>query len=75
MVDVPKDVQLESIEIDRWPKPGRPDPIPCGKARVLGEAARMIAESLQPILYLGAASSIPERLRQPDAFPGMQISP
>jgi acetolactate synthase I/II/III large subunit len=53
IVDVPKDVQLQSAEFEAWPEPSEPDsppPVPEADAR---RAARMIAESERPFLYFG----------------------
>jgi acetolactate synthase I/II/III large subunit len=51
LIDVPKDVQNQTIEFADWPAPGKPEaaPIPTGIER----AAEMINRSRRPILYLG----------------------
>lgn len=53
LIDVPKDVQLQEVEFERWPEPGIPDPAPQLDRSALDLAARMIEQSERPILYLG----------------------
>ena len=53
LIDVPKDVQLESIELPTWPEPGRKAPAPGPSLEPLGRAVDLIAGSRRPILYLG----------------------
>lgn len=53
LVDIPKDVQSETIEINTWPEPGRALPIAPATASLIAQAAAMINEAERPILYLG----------------------
>lgn len=53
LIDVPKDVQLQSIEFDQWPAPARPDPQPRFNTADIETAAAMINAAKRPILYLG----------------------
>ena len=53
LVDIPKDVQNERIEVSEWPEPGRPDPAPEADASAISDAAAMIDAAERPILYLG----------------------
>ncbi len=53
LVDIPKDVQSETIEINTWPEPGRALPIEPAAASLIEQAAAMINEAERPILYLG----------------------
>lgn len=53
LVDIPKDVQNERIEVSEWPEPGRRDPAPESDAEAVARAAAMINEAQRPILYLG----------------------
>ncbi|MDR1662297.1 MAG: acetolactate synthase large subunit, partial [Azoarcus sp.] len=53
LVDIPKDVQNECIEVDTWPEPGRRDPAPPADARAIAQAAALIDAARRPILYLG----------------------
>jgi acetolactate synthase-1/2/3 large subunit len=53
LVDIPKDVQNERIEVDEWPEPGRRDPVPAADAGAIGVAAALIGAARRPILYLG----------------------
>ncbi len=53
VVDIPKNVQTETIEVASWPEPGRritPGPPDAG---LIDEAARMIDRSKRPVLYAG----------------------
>ncbi len=53
LVDIPKDVQNERIEVSEWPEPGRPEAVPEADADAIERAAAMINEARRPILYLG----------------------
>ncbi len=53
LIDVPKDVQSETIEFDSWPEPGRADGAPAVDMDEVKRAAEMINEARRPILYLG----------------------
>ena len=67
VVDVPKDVQTEAVEIDHLPAPARPDPPPRFSASEIGRAAELINESKRPLLLVGAgviAAQASARLRR-----------
>jgi acetolactate synthase-1/2/3 large subunit len=51
LVDVPKDVQLATVEFTGWPAPGKADPMPLPTG--IQEAAEMINRAARPVLYLG----------------------
>ncbi len=53
LVDIPKDVQLQVIDIEEWPTPGRRQSPPEPDGWALSEAAAMINAAKRPILYLG----------------------
>jgi acetolactate synthase-1/2/3 large subunit len=53
LIDVPKDVQNESIEFEAWPEPSRVDPPTAASGEAIGRAAAMIAEAERPFLYFG----------------------
>jgi len=53
LVDVPKDVQNQLIEIDALPAPVVADPLPALDLGAIEEAARMIDSAERPVLYLG----------------------
>lgn len=53
LIDIPKDVQNQRIEVTEWPEPGRADPVPLPAADLIARAAAMINESKNPMLYLG----------------------
>ncbi len=52
-IDVPKDVQNETVEFDTWPEPGQPDAAPVADEAELQRAAAMINAARRPVLYLG----------------------
>src|SRR5262249_52403661 len=54
VVDVPKDVQNETIAVDRLPDPGRPDAPPALQHDALAAAATLIERAMRPILLVGA---------------------
>ncbi len=53
LVDIPKDVQTQRIEVKAWPEPGLPEPAPAFDEAAILDAVEMIAQAEQPILYLG----------------------
>ena len=55
LVDIPKDVQNERIEIgaDEWPEPGQRQAAPVANEDLIDQAAAMINAAQRPILYLG----------------------
>src|SRR5262245_16278422 len=54
LVDVPKDVQTELVDVTSFPDPGRADPPPLCLAGDLGHAAAMINAAQKPLLLIGA---------------------
>ena len=53
LIDIPKDVQIGTVEIDRWPEPGRADAPPPLDAAAIAKAAAMINAAERPVLYIG----------------------
>jgi acetolactate synthase-1/2/3 large subunit len=53
LVDIPKDVQTQAIEVAEWPAPGTREMPPAADAWALAEAAALINAARRPILYLG----------------------
>uniref|UniRef100_Q47FL3 Acetolactate synthase n=1 Tax=Dechloromonas aromatica (strain RCB) TaxID=159087 RepID=Q47FL3_DECAR len=53
LVDIPKDVQTQAIEIGEWPEPGRAQPITPTDPALIAQATAMINAAERPILYLG----------------------
>jgi acetolactate synthase-1/2/3 large subunit len=53
LIDIPKDVQTESIDVAAWPEPGTPAVPVRAQDEALERAARMIDNARRPILYLG----------------------
>ncbi len=56
LIDVPKDVQLQSIDVAAWPEPGEPEPLPELDPTAIARAAAMIDAAARPILYLGGGA-------------------
>jgi acetolactate synthase-1/2/3 large subunit len=54
VVDVPKDVQSETIHVDRLPDPGRPDSPPVLRDDAIAAVGRLIDQAMRPILLVGA---------------------
>ena len=53
LVDIPKDVQTQRIEVKEWPEPGQPLPAPAFDEASVRKAVEMIEQAEKPILYLG----------------------
>ncbi|MFW5798257.1 MAG: acetolactate synthase large subunit [Planctomycetota bacterium] len=53
LIDVPKDVQAQEVELDELPEPGRPDVPPEVDHDAVTRAAEMIDRAERPVLYLG----------------------
>ena len=53
LIDIPKDVQSQAIEISALPEPGRTRPAPKADQNLIAQAAALINASERPILYLG----------------------
>lgn len=53
LIDIPKDVQNQLVEVSEWPEPGRADVVPLPDQAAIQVAAAMINEARKPILYLG----------------------
>ncbi|MDD2744420.1 MAG: acetolactate synthase large subunit [Rhodocyclaceae bacterium] len=53
LVDIPKDVQAQAIEISAWPAPGLALPAPQADSALIEQAAALINSAERPILYLG----------------------
>jgi acetolactate synthase-1/2/3 large subunit len=67
VVDVPKDVQNETIAVGSLPDPGRPDPPPPLPRDAIAAAAALIERAMRPILLVGAgviASGASDDLRR-----------
>jgi acetolactate synthase-1/2/3 large subunit len=56
LVDVPKDVQLEKIEVNEWPSRLPVDKPPAPDDNVVREAAKAINASERPVLYIGGGA-------------------
>jgi len=64
VVDVPKDVQTEKVDIDRLPAPSRPDPTPCFGNDEIARAAQLINEAKRPMMLFGAGVIASEASRE-----------
>ncbi|MEI7613508.1 MAG: acetolactate synthase large subunit [Betaproteobacteria bacterium] len=75
VIDIPKDVLLQAVEVSEWPAPGKADANaePC--ADLVQQAVAMINASERPILYLGGgvihsgASSLAVELAEKASLP------
>jgi acetolactate synthase-1/2/3 large subunit len=52
-IDVPKDIQLQTMDVLAWPEPGKPDPLPSIEAEDLKRMQQMIAAAKRPVLMVG----------------------
>ena len=74
-VDIPKDVQTETLELTDWPQPGQPDPVPVFDPADIQRAAAMINAASRPVLYLGGgvvhsgAAGLAQRLAEKAGLP------
>ena len=53
LIDIPKDVLTDMVEVTHWPEPGTRDPAPAVDADAVATAADMINAAERPVLYLG----------------------
>ncbi len=53
LVDIPKDVQNQRVDVSEWPEPGVAESIPLPSSELIARAAAMINASKTPMLYLG----------------------
>ena len=53
LIDVPKDVQNQVVDVHTWPEPGRADPGPAFALTDVLQAAELINTAARPILYIG----------------------
>ncbi len=53
LVDVPTDVQNQSLTFDDWPEPGGATPLPAPEPVAVAAAAELINQARRPVLYLG----------------------
>ena len=59
LIDVPKDVQAATMDVDQWPEPGRADAPPAPDALSLERASAMLDAASRPVLYLGGGVANP----------------
>jgi acetolactate synthase-1/2/3 large subunit len=67
LIDVPKDVQLQEVEIEAWPEISRRHGYPAMKAGTAEAIARMINDAKKPLIYAGGgitASGAADSLRR-----------
>ena len=53
LIDIPKDVQNQIVEVSAWPEPSAATPVPLPPVDQIARAAAMINEAQRPMLYLG----------------------
>ena len=76
LIDLPKDVQQGSIDLDDLPPPGAADTAPEPDGAVLASMARLIASAERPLLYVGGgvvASGAEEEVRALSAACGIPV--
>jgi len=76
LIDLPKDVQQASIDLDGLPEPGAADAAPEPDGAVLASMARLIASAERPLLYVGGgvvASGAEEEVRALSAACGIPV--
>lgn len=56
LIDIPKDVQMERIQVADWPEPGRCELKSDIQESAIAIAAGMIDEAKRPIIYLGGGA-------------------
>ncbi len=54
VIDVPKDVQTECVDIDSYPEPGRAAPVARLRDAEISDAARLINLAQRPVVLIGA---------------------
>ncbi len=75
VIDIPKDVQNEPVELAAFPELGRPDPSPRARDEDLARAAALIDAAERPVLLVGAgvvaaeASDVLRRLAEKASIP------
>ena len=75
LVDIPKDIQNQRIEITHWPAPGQAAPLPTPPVDLIEQAAALINTAKRPILYLGGgvihsgAAPLAKALAEKSALP------
>ncbi len=67
-LDVPKDIQARTMEVDAWPDPGQPDATPPVSPEAVERAAAMINAARRPILYIGGGVIASEASRDMVSF-------
>jgi acetolactate synthase-1/2/3 large subunit len=60
LIDLPKDVQCECVDLRSWPAPGRRVPPPPAEPARVEAAARLIDAAAKPVLYLGGGAADPD---------------
>ncbi|MBN0871773.1 acetolactate synthase 3 large subunit, partial [Pseudomonas aeruginosa] len=64
-IDIPKDVQSATIELEALPEPGERAPAPAFAPESVREAAAMINAAKRPVLYLGGGViNVPQAIRE-----------
>jgi len=53
LIDIPKDVQAQAIEVSTWPAPGQASLATAADSEAIAAAAAMINAAQRPLLYLG----------------------
>lgn len=56
LIDIPRDVQLETVEFAHWPEPGAVSPPPAPDAASMASAVRLLHEAQRPVLLVGGGA-------------------
>lgn len=52
-IDVPKDMQTQTLDITEWPEPGKADALPPCEPETIRQLADRIHRAKKPVLYIG----------------------
>ncbi|MFZ5813188.1 MAG: biosynthetic-type acetolactate synthase large subunit [Thermodesulfobacteriota bacterium] len=78
VVDIPRDVQTETVDVKHWPEPGLPCPPPEACPEGIATAARIINRAKRPVMYIGGgaarsgASGLLLRIMEKAGIPAVQ---
>jgi len=67
VVDVPKDIQARTMDVQRWPDPAQAAPLPECDGSIISRMADMIHQAERPVFYIGGgviAADAAEVLKQ-----------
>ena len=68
VIDIPKDIQLQTVSFEEWPEPARRDEPVVEKGPALEVAAEMINSAKRPVLCLGGGITHGDAAKQAQLF-------